>query len=112
MTTERGFIAVYMLTNMPYGTLYTGVTSNLPGRILKHRQGLFDGFTKKHGLTRLVWIEPYESITAAIRREKQVKRYRRDFKTNLIERDNPHWDDLFEDMLKATGWGYKLPAGS
>jgi len=107
--TQREFVAVYIMTNKRYGTLYTGVTSNLMGRIRKHRNGEIEGFTKKHGLVRLVWFEPHETITGAIRREKQVKRYTRDFKTNLIERDNPHWDDLYEDMLKASGWGFKLP---
>ena len=106
----REFIAVYMLTNKPYGTLYVGMTSNLIGRIRQHRNGEIPGFTKKHSLTRLVWIEPHELVTGAIARQKQVKRYRREFKTNLIERDNPHWDDLYEDMLKASGWGFKLPS--
>ena len=90
-----------MLTNLPYGTLYTGVTSNLYQRMIEHREGHFPGFTKKHGLTRLVWFEPFDLITEAIPHENRIKRYRREFKTNLIERDNPHWEDLYEEMLRG-----------
>ncbi len=94
MPRERPFIAAYIMTNRPYGTLYTGVTSNLYQRVHQHRNGTFDGFTAQHGLKRLVWFEAFEFVASAIRREKQVKRYLRDWKINLIERDNPHWDDL------------------
>ena len=98
---QRPFIAVYMMTNAPYGTLYTGVTADLYRRIWEHREGLFPGFTKRYGLTRLVWFERFELITEAIQREKSLKRYLRDWKINLIERDNPHWQDLYPAVLAA-----------
>ncbi|WP_447727306.1 GIY-YIG nuclease family protein [Sphingomonas koreensis] len=85
---------VYILASAYNGTLYVGVTSNLVGRIIQHRDGTFDGFTKRYGIKRLVWFEVGETMEAAIRREKQVKRYRRDWKRNLIERQNPMWNDL------------------
>lgn len=94
MARERPFIAAYTMTNAPYGTLYTGATSNLYQRVHQHRNGTFDGFTAQYGLKRLVWFEPFEFVARAIRREWQIKRYLRDWKINLIERDNPHWDDL------------------
>lgn len=94
MGRERPFIATYIVTNAPYGTLYIGMTSNLYSRVAQHRAGTFDGFTKKYGLNRLVWYEPHETVLGAIRREKALKRYPRDWKINLIERDNLHWEDL------------------
>jgi len=94
MPRERPFIATYIMTNAPYGTLYIGATSDLYARVGQHRIGAVEGFTKKHGLKRLVWYQPFERITDAIQKEKSLKRYLRDWKINLIERDNPHWDDL------------------
>ena len=91
---DRLFIAAYIMTNAPYGTLYVGVTSNLYERVRQHRAETFDGFTAEYGLKRLVWYQPFDSMTAAIRREKSLKRYLRGWKINLIEQDNPHWDDL------------------
>jgi putative endonuclease len=85
---------VYILASRYNGTLYVGVTSNLIGRMIQHRQGVFDGYTKKHGILRLVYLEVAETMEVAIRREKQLKRYRCDWKRNLIERENPTWDDL------------------
>jgi putative endonuclease len=101
---ERIFIAVYILSNGPYGTLYIGVTSNLYQRIDQHREGVFKGFAWKHGLTRLVWFEPFEDMLSAIQREKSLKRYLRDWKINLIERDNPHWQDLSADWDQPQVW--------
>ena len=101
---ERVLIAVYIMTNAPYGTLYVGVMSNLYQRVAQHRAGTFDGFTEKHGLKRLVWFETFEFITTAIRREKAIKRYLRDWKINLIERDNPHWQDLSLDWDRPPVW--------
>ena len=66
-------------------------------------RGAIPGFTRDYGCKRLVWYEPHERMTAAIRREKLIKHYVRDWKINLIERDNPHWDDLYPDLLKACG---------
>ena len=85
---------VYILASGVNGTLYVGVTSNLIGRVIQHREGTFDGFTRRYGVYRLVWFEVGESMEAAIAREKQLKRWRRDWKRNLIERENPMWNDL------------------
>jgi len=86
---------VYILTNRPYGTLYTGVTSNLARRIWEHREAVVDGFTNRYGLKRLVFLERHEDILAAIQREKNIKHWSRDWKIALIVRDNPGWDDLY-----------------
>ncbi|WP_374579697.1 GIY-YIG nuclease family protein [Phenylobacterium sp.] len=91
-------IAVYILTDRNRGTLYIGVTSQLPRRIWEHREGLYRGFTKTYGLKRLVWYEPHEEMTVAIQREKSLKRWPRQWKINLIERENPHWDDLYPGL--------------
>ena len=85
---------VYILASQYSGTLYVGVISNLIGRLIQHGDGVFDGFTKEHGVLRLVYFEMADTMEAAIRREKQLKKYRRDWKRNLIERENPTWDDL------------------
>jgi putative endonuclease len=85
---------VYLLASKPYGTLYVGVTSDLAHRVLQHKNKLVLGFTKRYGVDRLVWFESYDSVEAAIRREKRIKEWKRDWKINLIERDNPHWIDL------------------
>ena len=88
-------IAVYIMASGRMGTLYIGVTSDLAGRAYQHREGLIPGFTKRYGCRRLVWFETHDNIEVAIQREKSLKRYRRDWKLNLIERDNPNWDDLY-----------------
>ena len=93
MTIERT-PCVYLLAAGYHGTLYTGVTSNLLGRIIQHREGTFDGFTKRYGVHRLVYYEVAQAMDAAILREKQIKRWRREYKYNLIERLNPAWNDL------------------
>jgi putative endonuclease len=85
---------VYILARRYHATLYTGVTSNLIGRIIQHREGAFDGFTKRYGIRTLVYYEVADTMEAAIRREKQIKRWRREYKYNLIERLNPAWNDL------------------
>jgi len=90
---------VYILASGYNGTLYIGVTSNLVGRINQHRDGTFDGYTKRYGIKRLVYFEVADTMDAAIAREKQLERYRREFKRNLIERQNPAWNDL------AVGFG-------
>jgi putative endonuclease len=77
---------VYILASGYNRRLYTGVTSNLVGRIMQHREGTFDGHTKKLGIHRLVYFEVAETMAAAIHREKQLKRYKREWKRNLIER--------------------------
>lgn len=82
------------------GTLYTGVTSDLPARVHQHKSGTLEGFTKKYKVSRLVWYEVHESAEAAITREKQIKEWKRDWKKNLIEHDNPRWDDLYESICR------------
>ena len=85
---------VYILASQFNGTLYVGVTSNLISRLIQHRAGTFDGFTKRYNVLRLVYYEAADTMESAIHREKQLKKYRRDWKRNLIERENPTWDDL------------------
>ena len=88
-----------MMASSRHGTLYIGVTSHLPSRVLQHRDGLIEGFTKKYNVKRLVWYEPQERMSAAIQREKSLKKYPREWKINLIEQDNPHWDDLYPALV-------------
>ena len=95
-------IAVYIMTDKPRGTLYIGVTSRFLTRIIQHREGVHEGFTKRYGLKRLVWYEYRESMIGAIQREKSLKRWPRDWKINLIEQDNPHWDDLYPQIAEWT----------
>ena len=86
---------VYIAASQPQGTLYIGVTNDLRRRIQEHRNGEGSAFAKRYSVTRLVWFEHHSDISAAIQREKSLKRWRRDWKLNLIERDNPHWQDLY-----------------
>jgi putative endonuclease len=88
-----------MMTNRRHGTLYIGVTADLVTRVVQHRDGEIPGFTATYGLKRLVWYEPHESIVAAIQREKSIKKYRREWKLNLIERENPGWEDLLGELI-------------
>ena len=90
-----GIIAVYIMASGRNGTLYTGVTGDLARRAFEHREGALPGFTKRYGVTRLVWFERFERITLAMRREHTVKGYPRRWKLNLIEAENPDWDDLY-----------------
>ena len=92
-------IAVYILASQPNGTLYIGVTSDLITRIRDHKQGRFDGFAKKYGCKTLVWWEQHYDINVAIAREKQLKAWERKWKLALIEKGNPTWRDLFDDLL-------------
>ena len=89
---------VYILASKERGTLYVGVTNDLLRRIYEHKEGLADGFTKRHGAKHLVYFETHESIEAAILQEKRLKRWRRNWKIELIERDNPHWVDLYKTL--------------
>jgi putative endonuclease len=90
---------VYIMTNRPNGILYLGVTNYLRHRAWEHREGLVDGFTKRHGLTRLVYVEPHAGISAAIRRERTMKHWPRAWKVNLILKTNPEWIDLYDQLL-------------
>ena len=85
---------VYILASQPRGTLYIGVTSNLVARLWEHREGATASFTKRYGAVRLVYFERFEDMDAAISREKQLKRWHRQWKINLIEGANPDWHDL------------------
>ena len=89
---------VYLLANRYRGALYTGVTTDLIGRILQHREEIFGGYTAEHTIKRLVWFERHDDIEVAIRREKSIKRWRRQWKFNVIEEFNPDWRDLAEDL--------------
>jgi predicted GIY-YIG superfamily endonuclease len=91
--------AVYIMTNKINGTLYTGVTSNLARRVYEHREGLVQGFTLKYGCKRLVYYETHSSMMLAITREKQIKGGSRKDKLALIERLNPHWEDLYGEII-------------
>ncbi len=91
---------VYILASDYNGTLYIGVTSDLPKRGWEHKNDVVEGFTKKYGIKRLVYFEEHASAEAAIKRERQMKEWKRDWKINLIERENPHWNDLYESICK------------
>ncbi len=93
---------VYIMTNSPCGTLYIGVTADLPARIVQHRDGEGSGFCRRYGLTRLVYCEPHERIDDAIAREKAMKAWKRQWKVRLIEQANPGWDDLFDHLIEAS----------
>ena len=89
---------VYLLASRRHGTLYLGVTSELPKRVWQHRQGLVEGFTKRYGVKMLVWYEQTDTIESAIVREKQIKKWNRAWKIELVESSNPEWNDLYEDV--------------
>ncbi len=90
---------VYMMANRRNGTLYVGVTSNLPQRAFEHREGLVKGFSSKYGCKILVWYEAHDTMIDAITREKQIKAESRAKKLSLIEDLNPQWLDLFETLV-------------
>ena len=89
---------VYIMTDAPSGTLYTGVTANLAARIQQHREGRGSDFCREHGLTRLVYVERHETMLDAIAREKALKKWKRAWKLNLIGKMNPDWEDLWEKI--------------
>jgi putative endonuclease len=91
-------IAVYMLASRKHGTLYIGVTSDLVRRIYEHRNGVNCSFTRKYGVARLVWYEVGDWYDGARQRERAMKKWRRDWKIALIERDNPDWIDLYPTL--------------
>jgi putative endonuclease len=91
--------AVYLLASKRYGTLYCGSAVDLIRRIWEHKNKVVPGFTATHGADKLVWYELHELIASARHRESQIKEWRRDWKINLIERDNPHWVDLYPSLL-------------
>jgi predicted GIY-YIG superfamily endonuclease len=91
--------AVYIVANKRNGTLYVGATSNLVKRIYEHKEGVIEGFTKKYGCKLLVFYESHETMMSAISREKSIKGGSRQKKLILIETMNPHWRDLYEDII-------------
>jgi putative endonuclease len=90
---------VYILASMTRGTLYVGVTSDLPGRIWEHRNGVKSGFASRYGVVRLVHFEIFDDISDAIAREKALKKWRRKWKVELVEQDNPDWRELYPQVL-------------
>lgn len=89
---------VYLLASRRNGTLYVGVTSNLIARLHQHREGSLPGFSRDYAVKRLVWFEPHATMEQAILREKRIKKWNRAWKLELIERANPDWRDLAEDL--------------
>ena len=89
---------VYILASRRNGTLYVGVTSNLVQRIWHHKTDATPGFTQRYGVHRLVWYEPHPTMASAIQREKALKEWQRTWKLRLIERTNPSWRDLYDDL--------------
>jgi putative endonuclease len=90
---------VYILASARNGTLYIGVTNDLIRRVWEHRESIVPGFTKTYGVNRLVYYEMFDDIHAAIAREKRLKKYKREWKINLIQQNNVEWDDLYEKLM-------------
>ncbi len=99
MFEERTYY-VYILASGQHGTLYVGVTNSLARRIAEHKEKNASGFTKRYEVDRLVWWTSFGDIRDAIAFEKKLKRWRRDWKVNLIEAENPHWGDLYPAMME------------
>lgn len=91
---------VYLLASGKHGTLYVGMTSDLVRRVYEHKIKAAPGFTSRYGVDRLVWFECYDDPTAAITREKELKKWRRDWKISLIEQCNPDWLDLYDGIAR------------
>jgi putative endonuclease len=90
---------VYILASRRNGTLYVGVTGNLAGRVWEHREGLIDGFTKRYGVKKLVHFECFDDVRQAIHREKRLKKWKREWKINLIQSNNVEWKDLYDRLF-------------
>jgi len=91
---------VYLLASRKHGTLYLGVTNDLIRRVYQHKNKALAGFTAKYDVNRLVWFETHDDVTAAISREKEIKKWRRNWKIALIETGNPDWRDLWESITQ------------
>ena len=89
---------VYILASKKDGTLYIGVTSNLPQRVWQHKNNVADGFTQKYAVHQLIWYEAHQSMESAILREKSLKKWNRIWKLRLIEQMNPEWQDLYDQL--------------
>jgi len=92
---------VYIMASRLNGTLYTGMTTDLAQRIYEHKNDIKPGFTSTYSVKRLVWFENHDNVIEAIAREKQVKKWRRHWKIQLIEKTNPGWDDLYELLVNG-----------
>jgi putative endonuclease len=90
---------VYILASKRNGTLYTGVTSDLPGRVWQHKNKVIEGFSEKYGVDKLVYFEMHERAESAIQREKQIKKWNRAWKLQLIEQENPLWRDRYDEIV-------------
>ncbi len=90
---------IYILSSKRNGTLYIGVTNNLNKRVHEHRNDLVDGFTKDYQIHNLVYFEQHNDINIALVREKQLKKWKREWKLQLIEKENPEWKDLYENII-------------
>src|SRR5262245_51735579 len=95
---------VYILASRPRGVLYLGMTSDLAGRAWEHRERVMEGFTRKYWVQRLVYYESHDDAETAAQRERAMKRWRRAWKIELIEKHNPTWRDLFADVVRADGF--------
>lgn len=89
----------YIMASDRNGTLYVGVTSNLIARVYQHKNGTYGWFTTEHKVTNLLYYEIHENMDVAITREKQIKKWNRDWKIRLIEEKNPQWEDLFHELF-------------
>jgi putative endonuclease len=98
--TPQQMYYVYLTASKKHGTLYLGVTNDLVRRIYEHRTKATRGFTAQYDVTHLVWFEVYDDPVTAISREKELKKWRRDWKIRLIEEENPHWLDLYSSITR------------
>ena len=98
MSFEQKYYYVYIMASSKNGTLYIGFTSNLPQRIFEHKNHLLPGFTNKYNVDKLVYFERFEDVNHAIRHEKRLKEWKRNWKKDLIEKHNPQWRDLYDDL--------------
>jgi len=96
---NKKYYYVYIMASKPNGTLYIGMTDDLIQRVIQHKQGLIPGFTKTYGVKMLVYYEQTELVLSAIAREKQLKKWKREWKIRLIESMNPEWKDLYEELV-------------
>ncbi len=95
---------VYILASKRNGTLYIGITSDLLRRVWEHRNNLVEGFTKRYGVHKLVYLEAHQEMISAITREKQIKKWNRSWKLRLIEDENPEWLDLYDSLIEYAGF--------
>ena len=91
---------VYILASAKHGTLYIGITNDLVRRVYQRKNKIIKGFTSQYNVHLLVWYEGYDDPTSAIEREKELKKWRREWKINLIEQDNPNWNDLYDEITR------------